>query len=307
MRSDIGRLLGVRNIARLLPAVGFAAGLTAAIPAGAQSLCDSKAYRVASRTTVGTAALAGNVALYQYFRQAWWSGARAEHMWVNWEHHEPFREMDKFGHAYAGYHLARLGGDLLGGACVSRTKAVWYGAAYAAAFQLQIEYWDGKQAKYGFSPPDLIANTAGAGYAVAQHYYAPLRFVKPTISYARTTASRRFGRAQGSELRPTTDYSGQTYWLSVDVDGLLPASAARWWPGFVRASVGHSITDYVDPVTGRGQWAKREIVLSLDLDPEKLPGNNPVWRRVKHELSYYRFPAPALRLTPTVKGVRWYR
>lgn len=299
----IPKRLALRNAALLL-----GAALCLPAPARAQpGLCGSPAYRATSRATVGTAAVAGNLALYQYFKRAWWNGQPARHMWINWEQREPFREMDKFGHAYGGYYLARIGRELLDGACVSRGKAVWWSAAYAAAFQLQIEMWDGKQAEYGFSPLDLAANTAGAGYAVAQHYVPALRSVKPTISYSRTLASKRYGRAQGSELRPTTDYSGQTYWLSVDVDGLLPASAARWWPGLVRASVGHSITDYVDPVTGRGQWARREIVFGLDLDPEKLPGNNPVWRRVKHELSYYRFPAPALRLTPTVKGVRWYR
>lgn len=275
---------------------------------GAQArVCQSPSYRAGTRAAVGAAAVGGNLALHQYFRQAWWSGQRADHMWINWERHEPFREMDKFGHAYGGFHLARLGGDLLEGACVGERKAAWWGAAYAAAFQLQIELWDAKQKDYGFSPPDLAANTAGAMLAVGQQFSSVLRVVKPTISYARTAAARRYGRAQASALRPTTDYSGQTYWLSVDVDSLLPDGAKRWWPGFVRASVGHSITDYVNPATGREQWARREIVLSLDFDPEKLPGNHPVWRRVKHELGFYRFPAPALRLTPRVKGVAWYR
>jgi hypothetical protein len=270
-------------------------------------LCRSSAYRAGARTTVGAAALGGNVALYQYFRQAWWSGERAEHLWVNWERHESFREMDKFGHAWGGFHLARLGGDLLQGACVGDRKAAWWGAGYAAAFQLQIELWDAKQKKYGFSPPDLAANTTGAAFALGQQYVPSMRFVKPTISYSRTTAAKRFGRAQGGELRATTDYSGQTYWLSFDVDSLLPPPAQRFWPGFVRASIGHSITDYVDPRTGQAIWARREIVLSLDIDPEKLPGQNPLWRRVKHELSYYHFPAPALVLTPSARGVAWYR
>lgn len=295
-----------RACVRALACVALAV-TTTAVRARAQSVCDSKAYRVASRSTVASGAIAGNLALYQYFQKAWWSGPPAERMWVNWEQNEPFRQMDKFGHVYGGYHLTRLGSDLLAGACVSGAKTVWWGAAYAAAFQLQIELWDAKRAAYGLSPPDLMANTAGAGLAVAQYYSSPLRSVKPTISYARTTASKRFGRAQGSQLRPTTDYSGQTYWLSFDVDRMLPDGAAKWWPGFVRASVGHSITDYVDPATGKSRWASREFVLSLDVDPEKLPGNNPVWRRVKHELSYYRFPAPALVLTPSVRGVAWYR
>ena len=304
--TSAGTCLTARR--RLTAVLCLTAALCLTSPASAQSdVCASPAYRATARATVGTAALAGNVALYQYFRAAWWNGQPAAHSWINWEQHEPFREMDKFGHAFGGFHLARIGGELLDGACVSRTKAVWWSAAYAAAFQLQIEMWDGKQAAYGFSPFDLAANTAGAGYAVAQHYAPALRNVKPTISYSRTLAARRFGRAQGSALRPTTDYSGQTYWLSFDVDAMRPDAAARWWPGFVRASVGHSITDYVDPNTGRGLWARREFVLSLDVDPEKLPGQNPLWRQLKHELSYYHFPAPAVRLTPTTKGVVWYR
>lgn len=288
--------------------VGAQAAVQAAAPATTQvGVCGSPAYRATSRATVGGVAVAGNVALYEYFKRAWWNGQPAPHMWLNWEKNEPFREMDKFGHAWGGYHLSRIGSELLGGACVSRTKAVWWSAAYAAAFQLQIELWDGKQAAYGFSPFDLVANTAGASYAVAQQYVPALRSIKPTISYSRTLASKRYGRAQGSQLRPTTDYSGQTYWLSVDMDEMLPDAAARWWPGFLRASVGHSITDYVDPNTGRGLWGRREFVLTLDVDPEKLPGQNHLWRRAKHELSYYHFPAPALVLTPHLKGVKWYR
>ncbi len=269
--------------------------------------CDDTGYRVASRAVVGATAVGSNVALHEYFKRAWWSGERADRMWVNWERREPFREQDKFGHAWGGFHLARLGGDLLEGACVGGRKAAWWGAAYAAAFQLQIEVWDGLQADYGFSPPDVVANTAGAGLVVAREYQPKLRAVKPTISYLRTAASRKFGRAQGNELRPTTDYSGQTYWLSVDVESMLPEPAQRWWPGMLRASLGHSITDYVDPATGRGLSGQREWVLSLDVDPEKLPGNHPLWKRVKHELSYYRFPAPAIVLTPKAKVVRWYR
>ena len=298
----------IRRAPALLLATLIGGALATPAPLGAQGqLCQSRAYRNGARTTVGAVAFGGNLVLYQYFKQAWWSGERADHMWINWERHESFREMDKFGHAYGGFHLARLGADLLEGACVADRKAVWWGAAYATAFQLQIELWDAKQKEYGFSPPDLMANTAGAALAVGQQYSPRLSLVKPTISYARSTASKRFGRAQGSDLRPTTDYSGQTYWLSFDIESLLPARARRLWPGFVRASIGQSITDYVDPQTGRGMWARREILLSLDVDPEKLPGQHPLWRRVKHELSYYHFPAPALRLTPTVKGIAWYR
>src|SRR5438309_3549356 len=63
----------------------------------------------------------------------------------------------------------------------------------------------------------------------------------------------------------------------------------------------YSITDYVDPVTGGALRAKRKILLSLDIDPEKLPGDNKVWRTIKRELAFFRIPGPTLQLTPTRK------
>jgi hypothetical protein len=71
--------------------------------------------------------------------------------------------------------------------------------------------------------------------------------------------------------------------------------------------MGHSITDYIDPVTGASQRAKRKLLLSIDVDPERLPGENPLWKTVKHQLSYYHFPSPALQLTPSLRTLEWYR
>jgi hypothetical protein len=266
--------------------------------------------RPGTRAVVAGVFVGGNVALYEYFRRAWWSGERADfHVNNDWD--LEFRDMDKLGHALGGYHLTRIGSGLLRTACVGDRKARWLGAAYAAAFQLQIEVWDGYQAKYGFSPPDLLFNTMGAGYAVLQQEQPVLRHIKPTISYARTEYARHPERwpvgTTANEIRPTVDYTGQTYWMSADVDSLLPARLRPLWPGLVRLSVGHSVTDWINPATGSGMRGQHEIVLSLDLDPSKLPGNHPVWKQVKQQLSYYRFPAPALVLTPKVRGVAWYR
>jgi hypothetical protein len=75
----------------------------------------------------------------------------------------------------------------------------------------------------------------------------------------------------------------------------------------VRFSVGHSVTDWKDAQTGDPLRAKRRIILTLDFDPDKLPGNAPLWKTVKHTLSFYHFPAPALQLTPSLRGIPWYR
>jgi hypothetical protein len=262
----------------------------------------------AVRLGVGAAFVGGNAYLYHYFKKAWWSGVPAPHFFFHADWDQWFRDQDKFGHMLGGYHLARFGHAGLRMACVGPKKAIIWSAAYAAAFQLQIEMFDGRFIKYGFSYADMIANTTGQTLAVMQEIYPSLRAIKPTVSYHKTRAlaNTESGQIPG-ELRPSLDYSGQTYWFSADMNRLLPDGAKQYWPSFIRLSAGHSVTDWINPETGANQRAKRKIILTLDWDPEKLPGNAPWWRSVKHTLSYYHFPAPALELTPKMHLSPWYR
>jgi predicted lipoprotein DUF2279 len=264
----------------------------------------------AMRTGVAGAFVGGNAYLYHYFKKAWWSGDRASHFFFHADWDQEFRDQDKFGHMLGGYHLARIGYAGLKEACVSEKKAIFWSATYAALFQLQIEIFDGRFKKYGFSYADMVANSSGQAIAVMQQLHPSLNAIKPTFSYHKTRALQNranFTSENNADLRPSLDYSGQTYWFSADVDALLPAGAKPYWPSFVRLSAGHSITDWVDPVTGNTQRAQRKIVLTLDFDPEKLPGNAALWRTIKHTLSYYHFPSPALELTPRLDLRRWYR
>ncbi|HEX6161055.1 MAG TPA: DUF2279 domain-containing protein [Thermoanaerobaculia bacterium] len=278
-----------------------------AFPATGQSrdVCPLNGSQLqAVRAGVATAFVAGNAYLYHYFKNAWWSGEHSDGFFWNADWDMEFRDQDKFGHMFGGYHLTRIGYAGLRAACVSKRKSLIASATYAALFQLQIEIFDARFKKYGFSYPDLLANTSGQVLAVAQELHPGLKAVKPTFSYRQTRALKN--RLPTSELRPSIDYSGQTYWFSADVNRLLPDAAKPYWPSFIRFSAGHSITDWND-IAGSPIRARRKILLSLDLDPEKLPGNAPMWRSIKHTLSYYRFPAPALQIAPDLRLVPWYR
>ena len=258
------------------------------------------------RAGVASAFVAGNGALYSYFKSAWWSGERADGFFFQADWDENFRDQDKFGHLFGGYHLARVGSALIRSACVSKPKAIAWSAAYAAVFQLQIEVWDGLYKKYGFSYPDLLSNTAGTALAVLHEAHPKTRAIKPTISYAPSAAMRNRDNIPG-ELRPSLDYTGQTYWFSADIDALLPTEAKPYWPGFLRVSIGHSITDWIDRNTGANIRARRKILLSLDFDAEKLPGENRIWKTFKRTLSYIHLPSPALQITPDAKLIGWYK
>jgi hypothetical protein len=273
-----------------------------ALPNSSCSLTPGQVTAV--RAGVGTAFVGGNAYLYHYFKNAWWSGTRAKHFFFRGDWDQEFRDQDKFGHLLGGFQLARIGHAALREACVGEKKAIWWSAAYAAAFQLQIEIFDGQFVKYGFSYADMIANTTGQAFAVLQEFHPRLRVIKPTFSYHETRAMKS---GLNPELRPSLDYSGQTYWFSTDVHEVLPDAAKPFWPSFIRFSAGHSVTDWVNPETGLTQRGKRKIMLSLDWDPEKLPGDAPLWKTIKHTLSYYHFPAPALELTPKLHLSPWYR
>jgi len=258
------------------------------------------------RTGVAAAFVTGNGLLYRYFKKAWWSGERADQFFFHADWDEDFRDQDKFGHATGGYHLARFGNAFLRSACVSKTKSIAWSAAYAAVFQLQIEIYDGMYKKYGFSYADLLANTAGTALAVLHETHPRTRAIKPLISYARSAAMRNADNIPG-ELRPSLDYTGQTYWLSLNPYELAAGDPAKWWLGLVRVSVGHSITDWINPQTGANMRAQRKILLSLDIDAEKLPGDNRIWKTFKRQVGYIRLPAPALQITPTTELIGWYK
>ena len=272
-------------------------------------MCESAGYRTASRIGAATAFAGAQAVLWSYFENAWWSGEEAKGFFFRADWDDDMRDQDKFGHFFGGYHLTRIGAAVLRNACISPNKAIALSAIYATLFQLQIEIWDARFEKYGFSYPDLIANTAGMAYAVAQQKYPTLQRIKPTISYSRSAAmrARDAGRIPDSEIRTSLDYSGQTYWISSEVDPFLPPAARPYWPDVLRFSVGHSITDWIDPVTGQSKRAQRKILLSLDFDASKLPGEHPLWRTVKNTISYIRLPAPALQIAPSFEGIGWYR
>ncbi|MBA3646785.1 MAG: DUF2279 domain-containing protein [Gemmatimonadaceae bacterium] len=292
----------------LLGAIFLSASLASTLHAqSADSTCSARRDNLAAvRTGVGTSFVAGNGYLWHYFKKAWWSGEKAPHLFFHADWDQGFRDQDKFGHMLGGYHLTRVGHDALKYACVSEKKSELLSAAFAEFFQLQIEVFDGHYKKYGFSYADVLANTTGMLIAVAQERHPQLAAIKPTMSYHKTAALKNSYRFD-TELRPSLDYSGQTYWFSTDVHALLPDDKKQYWPEAVRLSVGHSVTDWISAEDGHSFRGKRRILLSLDLDPEKLPGENHLWKQIKHQLSYYHFPAPALQLTPSWNGIAWYR
>ncbi|PYO46299.1 MAG: hypothetical protein DMD72_13085 [Gemmatimonadetes bacterium] len=283
--ADVSRTHGNLRIG-LTPLVQLAEGMSAAAMLSGcswtPSHADSAALRFSeecqnpsrglARAAADLGLTGGYAGLYLYFHHAWWSGTPAPKWFIenDWDKEE--RDADKFGHLFGGYQLTRITSELLEAGCIPPSRAIAWGALYAYAFQFQIEEWDGTQQLYGFNPSDLIADAAGALFSVAQQHTKALQYIKPVWSYRPTEAYRRRNLpGHGGQPRATTDYSGQTYWFSTDIHGLLPDRAKPFWPSLIRLSPGYSITDYVNPVAGGALRAKRKILVCWTLIPKNCP------------------------------------
>jgi Predicted periplasmic lipoprotein (DUF2279) len=99
--------------------------------------------------------------------QAWYSDYPKQefHFFNDWDE---WQQMDKAGHVWTTYQLARVSGDVWKWSGVAEKKAIWLGGVSGLAFQSIIEILDGFSEKWGFSMYDMAANIAGSGLYVSQ-------------------------------------------------------------------------------------------------------------------------------------------
>lgn len=249
----------------------------------------------------GRAAAVGGVltalvtGIHIYQQNAWWKDQRTSFHFVN--DPEYALNVDKAGHVLGGAFGSFLGQKSLEWSGFSRDASVWGGFAMGALFELYVEFEDGFARDWGFSPGDAIADVAGALWPVAQAYVPYAEHVQPKFSYWPSKALRD-GTHKGNAI---DDYEGQTYWLGLHVEGLLPSSLKPYWPDWLGIAVGVSIRDME-------QWDNRtrNIILALDYDMTKLPGDGWFLHALKQALNYIHFPAPAIRISPNYVAYGFY-
>jgi hypothetical protein len=264
---------------------------------------DTTTMADSSRVSTGRVLLVGGilatsmVTIHLYQQQGWWRDNRA-----------PFHfdedlvyglGVDKLGHFYGGYVLSYGVTQCLRWAGVRDEPALWWGSAGSLLFQTYVEVEDGFSS-WGFDRVDFAGDLAGAAWPLARHYVPELRAVDLKLSYA---PSPLLGEQGGSGFRGQQhlvidDYEGQNFWLSLKVEQLLPAEAARYWPDFLCLAVGYGARD----VAGTGPH--RVWFLGLDYDMTRvIPRSTGFLRSLGEVLNFIRLPAPAVRIAP---GTVWY-
>lgn len=245
---------------------------------------------------------------FKYFDRAWYQGHKLDHIrWINDWSGETYLNLDKGGHFMGGLIMAQnLASALRWSGFRPRSAALLSTLASWAAL-LEIEMRDAYFDQWGFSIPDFTANTLGATVPLIHTFFPSTQAVRFKFSY-HPSALYLDRRERILANRPHTehlidDYEGMTFWLSLSVEKLMPAT----WPDFLGFALGYGATGlHGSNVKSKGinkrykdlPDARPELFLSLDWDLRRLSGRNRFWSYLENQLELIHFPAPAIRFYP---------
>jgi hypothetical protein len=240
-------------------------------------------------------------ALHIYQANAWWSDQRTDfHVFDDPDYKD---NIDKFGHTFGGYYSAHFFDEAFTWSGFNPLQSAALGATCAALWELYIEVEDGFARDWGFSHGDAIADLTGAGFYFLRKQIPYLDNVKYKWMY--------WPSKQLLESRPDIpnqtqtfieDYAGQSYWISLNVNGILPDVAKPYWPEWLNLAVGvadYSLDAPADPIRGFAD-RKKSWLIALDYDLGKLipESDYRILNFIRRALDYWHFPAPAMRITP---------
>jgi hypothetical protein len=213
-------------------------------------------------------------------------------------------QMDKMGHVYTSYQIARHTAALYKTTGISKKQMLIYGAISGIIFQTPIEILDGFSPDYGFSPGDMIANISGSAIFLSQIAFWDEIRIQPKFSFHYTSLAQvrpeLLGRSYSE--RWLKDYNGQTYWFSGSPKSFFTGGN---WPAWLCFSVGYGIENMVraekNASIEMGYRPYRQYYLSVDIDFTKIKTRNKFVRTLGFLVNSLKIPAPALQFSK--KGI----
>ena len=242
----------------------------------------SSVRKIASTAAVGT--LLG-LSLYWCY-DSWWRGSS-----------QPFtieaqgwldgyaRGIDKIGHFYTSYFYFHLFRNIMLWGGYERSVADWWALGGTTLFAVVVELGDGFT-PFGFDYQDLTFNLGGVAYGFLQTRIPFLKNFNFKWSYVPSDGYR-------FPVRLVEHYDDHTYWLTCNVNNLLPSVLEPYWPDFLQIGVGMGVAD---------RQTKREFLIGLDFDLESLfRTDNEDLLLIEKTVNKFHVPAPAIKLTETKK------
>jgi hypothetical protein len=208
-------------------------------------------------------------------------------------------QMDKFGHCFSTYWIARTNYKLLTWAELNDNSAIWASIASSWLFISTIEVFDGFSAEYGASPEDILANTTGATIFGIQQYFWKEQKILYKFSYLPSS----YAKLRPDELGTTPverllkDYNGQTYWFSTGIRSITGITAIPDWLNLAVGYGAHGMTGASNNknIISESERA-RQFYLSFDINLEKIKTKNKLLRSIFFTLNCLKFPLPAIQV-----------
>lgn len=218
-----------------------------------------------------------------------------------------WQQMDKMGHLTTAWNFARLSGGFNQWAGVSHKKSVLIGSLYSFAYMTTFEVLDAYNEAWGFSFPDVLANSSGIVLYAGQELLWQEQRIKLKFSAHHTSLAALRPDVLGDSFtsRLFKDYNGQTYWLSSSPFQFIKTD--KKWLDCIQLSVGYSInrqligdgSTYVSIENGEQMsfTPYRQYFLSLDLDWEQIPTNKKWLKWMYRTLNVVKIPFPTLEFS----------
>ena len=248
------------------------------------------------------AALAGS---YLYIENTWWADQQIPFHFDNGQDFKYALNVDKAGHFMGGIVSTELFSNSMNWAGMNKKKSLWYGAFFGSGLQLAIEMKDAYAPYWGFSKWDLALGSMGSFWPVAQYYNDDLKSIAFKFSYyKRSNIYWELEEQRGKEVNKYAwqdDYPNQTYWVTFDINHFFETCC---WPDWLNVAIGFGLDDtqYLSDndskLGGNNEW-----YIALDYDIPKMLNkwDSSIAKKLKYWLNYVHFPAPTIRISPTLE------
>ncbi len=221
-----------------------------------------------------------------------------------------WQQMDKVGHFWSTYQISNHTSKIWQWAGMEKKKAVIIGSISGMAYLSIIEVLDGFSDKWGFSMPDILANTSGAALFAAQELGWDQQKFSIKLSYSpyrygvlQPRANALFGSSDAEKV--LKDYNGQTYWASANLRSFFPSSG---FPSWFNIAIGYGARTMLGGYENKWTSANgstisrpdiqryRRFFLSADVDLSKIKTKSKPLKTIFSLVNVLKIPAPAIEL-----------
>ncbi len=220
-------------------------------------------------------------------------------------------QIDKAGHAYSAYYESLFGYHALRRAGVNKIKALAFGGTLGIILQTPIEVLDGMYEGWGFSWPDMAANTFGSLLFITQQAIWDDQIVLMKFSYSPSIYPSYHSDLGTNHLNSFfLDYNAHTYWFSGNMKKI---TGIEYIPEWLNLAVGYSANGMIgkleNPSFYMGQPFPhldryRQFLFSLDINFAKIQTEKKWLRNIFRVVNIIKIPFPTLEYN-RMEGVKF--